>query len=414
MVFVTETNNNTVKVTLNALAKRTTNTNGTDFYKLTQPLRVPVGHIGIIKCETLHVKAPTILNTTLLNSTDNTLTLNGNATDAAGDSYLTKLITALTTMNTVNLQGTYDYLWLLVKILNSLDSLSWSVKIKAHNTTDGYITFLKAPVNDYVRKFAANTLASDETDTLSVGGEQLTSECIVFQVNGKWYQLWNTDKGYMESNAYYYLETLIARYDLTEVIWGGSTYGTATETTDITDADGNTTTYTVNSYTPDDDNGNVIVLSGKLLKIFNWYSPTSSTTVTLNNGETKTAVMKAEGYNVLNMHSNFTRAHYNTVSGSESMKRSDVLYSFPVTGTVGSDVFAEPNHTGLPFQDDLIEEIYIYFTDTFGDRVTVDFYQLVLAMTTEEQTQIEEPKPKRPKLELLSAIGGPTSTYQAY
>lgn len=397
---MTETNRNTVKVTLNALAKRTTNTNGTDFYKLTQPLRVPVGHIGIIKCETLHVKAPTILNTTLLNSTDNTLTLNGSATDAAGDSYLTKLITALTTMNTVNLQGTYDYLWLLLKILNSLDSLSWSVKIKAHNTTDGYITFLKAATGDYVREFTANVLASDE-EPLSDSGEQLTSECIVFQVNGNWYQLWNTDKGYMESNAYYYLETLIQRLDWNEAIWGGSTYLSAT----IDD---------VTEYTEDTNFENVIVLSGKLLKIFNWYNPTSSTTVTLNNGETKTAVMKAEGYNVLNMHSNFTRAHYNTVSGSESMKRSDVLYSFPVTGTVGSDVFAEPNHTGLPFQDDLIEEIYIYFTDTFGDRVTVDFYQLVLAMTTEEQTQIEEPKPKKPRLELLSAIGGPTSTYQAY
>jgi len=99
-------------------------------------------------------------------------------------------------------------------------------------------------------------------------------------------------------------------------------------------------------------------------------------------GDHKVAVtLKTEGYTFLNIHTNMGRAIMQNNSDETGLIPSNVFASMPIAAEPFNSTYYSNFGTGgrIPFHTPMLEEIYIYFTDEFGDLVgTLPNYTMVI------------------------------------
>lgn len=115
----------------------------------------------------------------------------------------------------------------------------------------------------------------------------------------------------------------------------------------------------------------------------------------------------------LNIHINIGRGMMTNQSNTTKLyTSSDVLAVIPLLyrGSNSNIQHMFDNQTAMPFHTDVVESLHIYFTNERGERVNLgQNYVIVLTFNTLHiAKELQMPKPKRARMQLLDAIGGPS------
>lgn len=396
MVYVSTVNKKSVKITLNSDRRSYRHADTLeDSYILGNPLTQDQNEYGVVNVEKMYFRAPSLLNDQTIYDSQNVFKVTTNDVDVADT--LTNLQTDLALMKNEDLTDSGSFLFLLGRLLKNGAQGGMEMQLQCHNVTDGYINFKPFAAQGYAKTWSGN---SDGSSPQTSAYGQIQNPFIAARIDGSYYLLWeiktntvaNTgNPNFLEPNLYAYLDARLQKMQhfIVTVALNHEIYNSSTQT--IT-ADANT--------------NHTMTIKGSLLKLFGW-NDEDSVTLSSTDNSTKTGTIAVTGYNVLNIHSNLTRTNMFNQYGSTALTNSNLLYTVHVADIPGSDVFIITNGLGgLPFSDNLIENINIYFTDAWGDHVLLDKYDVTLLVNNEStEGSYPEPTPKRPRNELLRVIG---------
>ena len=127
---------------------------------------------------------------------------------------------------------------------------------------------------------------------------------------------------------------------------------------------------------------NYFTLSGPWLKIFGIY-PGDGESIQITDQNWTTCELQTQGYNYINVHTNFGRSVYSQNSSDRGLIPTNILWSLPVH-VHPTEVMYFTNYSNagkIPFQQPIFEEVYMHFTDQWGDTVfDLNNYVIVIAI----------------------------------
>lgn len=97
---------------------------------------------------------------------------------------------------------------------------------------------------------------------------------------------------------------------------------------------------------------------------------------------------------LINVHTNFARGVYSGNKNADGLVPSNILWTVPNVDYSGyTTLYQNMNSTGMiAFNLPVLEDIYIHFSDKYGDSVDLAFYTIVLTFDVTEKTPAPQPE----------------------
>ena len=134
-----------------------------------------------------------------------------------------------------------------------------------------------------------------------------------------------------------------------------------------------------------------VTIGGHWLKLLGLYGRGD---ITLSAGEQLDVNISYDVLNLINVHTNFGRSVYSGDTKAGGLVPSNIFWTVPNVDFSGyTTLYQKMNSTGMTaFHLPVLEDIYIHFTDKYGDSVDLAFYTLLLTFDVTEKTPAPEPE----------------------
>ncbi len=371
---MTQTSQFARKVVLNSDLK-TSSVNTAAQFKLREGIKFERNYIGVVNVESASLQTPSILHSETLAGGNQFIVDNVNYWDS-------DLHTVFTECENWDMTSAFNVLTLYAKLLQSVPVDSFTLSFTGSNATVQLDTRLLEEDENILTTYA-RTSDGNVTDNLTVAVPQpfekdsyimeatINETIEAAPVSDKYFLKYAQDTVFNDESVVYRLTSLLEAAKEFKV-----------------------------TFTAKKD----IQISGPILKFFGWYDESG---VTIDTASEKTAVIQNKGYDFLNIHTNLGRSVMTGDKSDSQIKRGNILWTLPVSSLPSETLlFTNYNNGGkLPYQDEMVEEIYVYFTDIWGDRVPVSKFSMVLLFDAHEiETATPGPTIKRARTQMLEAL----------
>lgn len=381
MVIVTQTTQFARKVILNSDLK-TSSVNTAAQFKLREGVSFERNYIGVVNVESASLQTPSILHSETL-AASNQFIVDGVNYWESGMYSTGGLKEVFLACENWDLTNAMNVLTLYVNLLEDLPVGSLKFHITGTNAMVTLESATQATATTLRASYQGDENGIFNTTAVEVSGDVVAGETVILAyITEQNEQIGtpNTEPYLLKklSDTVFYHDSLVSR--ISNILEAAKEYKV------IFDA--------VSS----------IKITGPILKFFGWYDESG---VEIAANTAKIAVLQNKGYDFLNIHTNLGRSVMNGDKNDNQIKRGNILWTLPMTSLPSETLlFTNYNNGGkLPYQDEMVEEIYIYFTDIWGDRVPVSKFSMVLLFDAHEiETATPGPTIKRARTQMLEAL----------